>query len=289
MKRLLCQRALVFCIGLAAANAAFAGAANRADAEVDGLATAERTFAGEAQTLGVREAFLRHLAEDAWLLRPQPVRAKAWFDAHPARPGSLEWGPEYAEVAASGDFGYTFGPWNSTTPAGEKGAGHFFSVWKRGADGAWKNVLDHGIGHGPVALDAPLTLRAPGPATPAKLSTSELDARRADLHARDDALNGADAQAALTKSASTDLRVFEDGKMPRVDTAPAAASLAPQGLRRAASDVAASGDLAYTLGARADAKADAPGGYVRMWRRDAQRGWLLVVAFATAPQEPVQR
>ena len=288
MKRLLCQCAVGLCMGLVAVGA-FAGPANTADSQVDDLASAERAFAAQAQTLGVREAFLRHLAEDAWLMRPQPVRAKAWFDAHPSRAGSLEWGPEYAEIAASGNFGYTYGPWNSKAPNGEQGAGHFFSVWKRDPDGAWKNVLDHGIGHGPVPLDVSLTLHAPGSALAAKLPPADFDARRADLLAIDDALNGANAQVALAKSSSAELRLFENGKLPQIVATPAASALAPAGLRREGSDVAESGDLAYTIGGRVDAKADAPGGYVRMWRRDVQRGWLLVVAFADAPAEPSAR
>lgn len=281
MNCVLWQRAALLCIGFSIGAAA--DAANRAQARIDGLAAAERAFAADAQVVGVRDAFVKHLAADAWLLRPQPVRAKAWFDAHPGRPGSLQWGPEYAEIAASGDFGYTYGPWNSATPKGEKAAGHFFSVWKRGADGVWKNVLDHGVVHGPVALDASLTLRAPGPALPERLAGDALDASRAALHAADDALNGAGAQAALTSCISVEFHLFEDGKIPQATSAPAAASVAPAGLRRVGSDLAASGDLAYTVGGRADARMDAPGGYVRMWRRDDPRGWLLVASLATAP------
>ncbi|MDC8011315.1 hypothetical protein [Tahibacter soli] len=287
MNCVLWQRAALLCIGFSMAGAA--GAANTAQARVDDLAAAERAFAAEAQVVGVRGAFVKHLAADAWLLRPQPVRAKAWFDAHPGGPGTLRWGPEYAEIAASGDFGYTYGPWNSETPEGEKAAGHFFSVWKRGADGVWRNALDHGVSHGPVVLDASLTLRAPGAALPERLAIDALDAARTSLHAADDALNGDTAQAALAQCSSAEVRLFEEGKMPQVTSAPPAASVAPSGLRRVGSDLAASGDLAYTVGGRADARADAPGGYVRMWRRDAARGWLLVAALATAPDEPRKR
>ena len=285
MKRVLWQRAALLCIVLAGSGVV--GAANDAQSRVGDVAAAERAFAAEAQVAGVRAAFVRHLAEDAWLLRPQPVRAKAWFDAHPGGGGSLRWGPEYAEIAASGDFGYTYGPWNSESPKGDRAAGHFFSVWKRGADGVWKNVVDHGVSHGPVALDTSLTLRAPGPALPARIDAAALAAVRAELDAGDDALNGANAQAAAQRI-SPELRIFEEGKMLHIGTAPAA-TIAPAGLARVASDVAASGDLAYTVGGRADARADVPGGYVRLWRRDAQRGWLLVVSLATAPAEPAAR
>ncbi|HVJ62589.1 MAG TPA: hypothetical protein VM555_07740 [Tahibacter sp.] len=281
------QRGALLCIGLFLGAAA--GAANDAAGRVDDLASAERAFAADAQVVGVRDAFVRHLAEDAWLMRPQPVRAQAWFDAHPAQPGSLKWGPEYAEIAASGDFGYTYGPWNSESPKGEKAAGHFFSVWKRGADGVWKNMLDHGVVHGPVALDASLTLRAPGASLPSSLPADDLDRRRAELHAGDDALNGADAASVVAKIVSAEMRLFEDNKMLQISAAPSAAVVAPAGLRRIGSDLAASGDLAYTVGGRADARADAAGVYVRMWRRDAQRGWLLIAAMATPPAEPASR
>jgi ketosteroid isomerase-like protein len=269
-----------------AATAVPAPRTSRAEENLPGLVAAERGFAAQAQAEGVRPAFLAHLAAEAWLFRPQPVHAKEWFDAHPARPGKLEWGPEYAEIAASGDFGYTMGPWRATVPSDkgeQKAFGHFFSVWKRDADGNWKNVVDHGYAHAEVPLDAMLSMRAPGAGIAADVAVAERERRREALFGRDDALNGNDAAAAMRElDTRGDVRHFRDGALPAMRLG-SEATVVATGLKRFAAEIASSGDLAYTLGARTDAKADAQGEYVRMWRYERD-GWHLVVDLLTPPK-----
>lgn len=267
-----------------AVTAAAAHAASRAEEAVSTLVAAERGFAADAQHGSVQDAFVAHLDPEAWLFRPQPVRAKAWFDAHPGRPGTLQWEPEYAEIAASGDFGYTYGPWHATAPdaKGERQAwGHFFSVWKRSADGVWKNVVDQGYAHAEVPLKVTLAMRAPH-TNPPRFPAGELDRRRAALLALDDALNGADGATTLQDlQAQGQVRHFREGALPSTDAAAAAPPVAA-GLARQAVDIASSGDLAYTLGGRADRKADREGGYVRVWRFHGER-WQLAVDLLTPP------
>jgi len=60
----------------------------------------------------------------------------------------LTWTPVGADVAASGDLGYTYGNYEFHTKD-ESGKpvvdhGHYTSVWKRQQDGSWKIVLDMG-------------------------------------------------------------------------------------------------------------------------------------------------
>lgn len=55
----------------------------------------------------------------------------------------LIWAPEYAEVAESGELGYTWGKWhlkNKDTTF----YGNYFTVWKKQNDGSWKVKLDGG-------------------------------------------------------------------------------------------------------------------------------------------------
>lgn len=73
--------------------------------------------------------------------------------------------------------------------------------------------------------------------------------------------NGSGDEAAI----GADLRYFRDGALPSTTLA-AAAPVTVAGLKRIASDIGANGDLAFTLGARADANNDGEGGYVRVWR-----------------------
>lgn len=59
---------------------------------------------------------------------------------------SLEWKPDFVDVAASGDLGYTYGKYTYTSidSAGNElvSKGVFHTVWKRQPNGSWKFVWD---------------------------------------------------------------------------------------------------------------------------------------------------
>ena len=61
----------------------------------------------------------------------------------------LSWEPTRADIAASGDLGYTIGRYKSHRlgPDGlpVERTGTYVSMWRRGTDGAWKVVLDTGV------------------------------------------------------------------------------------------------------------------------------------------------
>ena len=58
-------------------------------------------------------------------------------------PKTLTWEPLKAEVAGSGDLGYTWGNWKFTKPDTTY-YGNYFTVWKKQKDGEWKVALDGG-------------------------------------------------------------------------------------------------------------------------------------------------
>jgi ketosteroid isomerase-like protein len=122
--------------------------------DFDDLVAAERAFAADASARGNRAAFLEAHANDGLVFAPGPTNGKAVWDARKANKDRLEWAPELAEIAGSGDLGYTTGPWRLTPEGAEKPTafGHYFTIWRKAADGKWKVVLDHGIGHQEVAL-----------------------------------------------------------------------------------------------------------------------------------------
>ena len=61
---------------------------------------------------------------------------------------SLQWNPIYADVAASGDLGYTIGKWTrvvkDSTGAPVTAHGTYLTVWRKQKDGSWKVVADTG-------------------------------------------------------------------------------------------------------------------------------------------------
>lgn len=56
---------------------------------------------------------------------------------------SIAWTPQFADVAASGELGYTWGNWTLNLPDTNY-YGKYFTVWKKNNIGEWKVVLDGG-------------------------------------------------------------------------------------------------------------------------------------------------
>ena len=121
------------------------------------LVNSERAFAAAAAEKGIRDAFLEYSADEAVLFVPGAVRVKEHYGASPQRSGLLTWQPTYAEIASSGDLGWTTGPWewrpdpSDSTPLA---IGHYITIWKRQADSTWKFVLDIGTAHDVPSLDS---------------------------------------------------------------------------------------------------------------------------------------
>ena len=57
----------------------------------------------------------------------------------------LSWHPRRAETASSGDFGYTYGPWEIRKKEGGPilVKGYYGTVWKK-VNGEWKAIFDMG-------------------------------------------------------------------------------------------------------------------------------------------------
>lgn len=94
------------------------------------------------------DGFVAYLAPDvlkfgekgSLLTTKEQARAslKKAFD----NPGfQLKWKPLGAEVAASGDLGYTWGEYEAAR-SGRRG--HYLTIWKRQKDGSWKVAADVG-------------------------------------------------------------------------------------------------------------------------------------------------
>jgi ketosteroid isomerase-like protein len=269
---------------LAAVLALVAPGLARADAFADMIA-AERAFAADALARNVRDAFLASAADDGMVFSAGPRNAKAFWSGKEANKTRLEWAPEAGEVAASGDLGYTYGPWRLTPDGEEKPAafGHFFTVWQKQPDGTWRWLADKGIAHeeqplpttavrrGQVGMkDQPGILRGPD-------LLSEL--RQADL------LPAGEISPVVI---APDFLLFRPGQAPRA--ASESRRLDPVQSTRFESRmvISAAGDLAATWGG-------SPGGatWVRVWRRAGVGdppglGWRLVadIADVVLPPEP---
>ena len=111
----------------------------------------EQAFSKMAEEKNTRDAFLAFMADDGLLFRPGAVNGKKWMLEHPAPPTDkkplLAWQPSFAGMSASGDMGFTTGPWEFKGDVKDEkpsGYGHFITVWKKQSDGEWKWVVDVG-------------------------------------------------------------------------------------------------------------------------------------------------
>lgn len=113
----------------------------------------EQKFAAMAAKEGIPKAFLAFAAEDVVVKKRKRVLIgiealrESYKDRKPdAENVSLTWKPDFVDVAASGDLGYTYGQYISTktdsTGVVQRDTGIFHTVWKRQADGNWKFVWD---------------------------------------------------------------------------------------------------------------------------------------------------
>ncbi|MBP7147678.1 MAG: nuclear transport factor 2 family protein [Acidobacteria bacterium] len=70
------------------------------------------------------------------------------------RTATLTWAPKSAEVAASGDLGFTRGEFDlrRVDENGKKtrGHGHYVTIWRKGEDGKWRVAVDIGTPAQPV-------------------------------------------------------------------------------------------------------------------------------------------
>jgi hypothetical protein len=120
---------------------------------IDGLIQAEKDFAAYALSNSTKEAFLKFLDNDGIVFdKGSPVNGIETWKKREKSPGILNWHPLYAEIARSGDFGYTTGPWtyqnslNDTVVA----RGQYITVWHINDNDEWKFLLDLGVGNLPV-------------------------------------------------------------------------------------------------------------------------------------------
>lgn len=116
------------------------------------ILTTEQEFAAMAKKEGIKKAFLNYAADDVVLLRSKKlVEGKKAMDEFFGIPNeseheSLEWKPDFVDVAASGDLGYTYGKftYSAIDSTGNKveSKGIFHTVWKKQPDKTWKFVWD---------------------------------------------------------------------------------------------------------------------------------------------------
>lgn len=119
---------------------------------IDGLVQAERSFAAYSVDHSTKEAFLKFLDSSGIIFENgKPVNGIEAWNKREKRPGILNWHPQFAEIAESGDFGFTSGPWSFQNSPNDSIAarGQYTTVWHINKNGEWKFLVDLGVGNTP--------------------------------------------------------------------------------------------------------------------------------------------
>lgn len=267
------------------------------DAALVSMVNTERQFAATSLAKNTREAFLAFIADDGILFRPHAVAGKKWLTENTKTQGLLTWRPLVAEMAASGEMGYTTGsaeyrPERSMDVA-PVWHGHFVTIWKKQPDQTWKFAIDTGISNPRPPTDAP---EWQPPAV-----RSKWVAKRVDLQAERDALIELDsqlakaaaekgAQPAFLAYADDSIRFYRNGNLPGVGKDRMRAILADEKValnyRPAGGEVSLAGDLGYTYGSSEARSSDAKkyANYLRIWKRASGGQWRVILDVST-PQD----
>ena len=270
----------------------------QAQSALQEMVKTEQAFSKMAEEKNTRDAFMAFIADDGLLFRPGAVNGKKWMIEHPVPPPQnpdkkplLAWQPKFAGMAASGDMGFTTGPWEAKADIKDEkpqGYGHFVTVWKKQPDGSWKFVVDLGIDHpqsgGPQTLWQPTDTNEKASVMP----VDEVILARHFLLNHDRRSANDRTEQGLAKTflayASPDVRLYRAGNLPYIGSQAAAEALAKTKGRikwqPINGDVSRAGDLGYTHGTYEvmdDTKnVIERGSYVRIWQQQGGK-WRVVI------------
>jgi ketosteroid isomerase-like protein len=263
----------------------------QAGANPKDVAKAERAFAADGAAMGIKQSFLKHMADDAIVFAPDPVNAKQFYGAQSGQnEPRLVWWPTVAAISRSDDLGFTFGPYELD---GKRG-GHFFTVWKKQADGSWKWVYDGGqqndasaspadgklrtypIGLPSVSWNAQESLKAGAyNADGATVDIEGLEKDLAQAAKQEDLVYAYDrylGHDAIVMGSPNRPAMTEDEIEAELKTRPARINF-----KRLGGGVSQAGDLAWTYGdadwIKAGEKKRAH--YVRVWQKRSS-GWKII-------------
>lgn len=273
----------------------FVSVVAQAQSALQEMVKTEQAFSKMAEDKNTRDAFMAFIADDGLLFRPGAVNGKKWMLEHPVPPSDkkplLAWQPAFAGMAASGDMGFTTGPWEAKADIKDEkpsGYGHFVTVWKKQKDGKWKFVVDLGISH--PQSGGPQTLWQPAE-TNTKGSFKSVDVEKArklllghELKYMLDSAKSGNAKA-FAYYASPDVRLYREGNLPYIGREAATDVFARMTGRiswqpNEKVDVSRAGDLGYTYGTYEvkdeTEKVIERGSFVRIWQQK-DGAWQIVM------------
>ncbi len=256
--------------------------------KVSSLVAAENYFAATVKEDGLRDGFLKVSDDETLVFRPNPVKAKAFYDKKQIDPGQLSWEPTLARISRSGNWGFTTGPYIYTpNDEGSKSYGQYLSIWRANKKGVWKLALDIGTPHlSPVNEPALDFIDPKNSKFFRQISPARLQQRRDMIMASDKLL-----ASSLTKSSSLgydtflgdNARLIFPGIEPVIGKNNIIKYITEQGIgifsEPVEADRSIGSDLAYTYGTAQITKNNKTTkyNYVRVWESQEGFKWNVIV------------
>ena len=270
------------------------------------IVAAERAFAADAPLLGLTASFNKWAVPDAVMIgggQVQTVRDVFPPDVpRPADEALLEWWPNFAGISRSGDLGFTTG---GVAINGQR-TGHYFTIWKKQPDGAWRWVYDGGSGASAADVPGPDSEPVILPVGPQLLQVVTSLDRPPPPMAPDWAMTRVrEQEAALARAAVTDQKaahlaaLADNGRLYVAPRPPAigrdafaeALDAWPATFRFGPTEGGGQsqyGDLVWTYGPAAWSRdgQERTGHYVRLWQRQEEGFRIVLAQLIPAPIVP---
>ncbi len=256
--------------------------------DLKAMAEAERSFARMAVTNGVRDAFVENFSDEAIIFRPGPVKGRPVWQQRKPLGMMIRWEPEYVDIAASEDFGYSTGPaeYLGVKPLSPPlGYGYFISIWTKQSDGKWKVALDVGA-EVPTLGNSEIKLHFPQGADKKQIFIAvNKDTEKKALLKFDedfDKIYSKDkTPEVFMKNVLSGARFYREGQFPQsqIDSIKMILTQSKDiSWKPMDGAVANSGDMGYTYGSYKLQKGNIEEGYYfRVWKREKDQNWKIVI------------
>lgn len=246
---------------------------------IEKMIRTEKDFAAYSVAHSTKEAFQQYIDSNSIMFdKGEPVTAIEFWNRREKKPGILSWHPQFSEISASGDFGYTTGPWTFRASLKDSvvARGQYATVWALDKQGQWKFLIDFGIDNTQPGSDEERIIKA----------TKEPDSSKAITHiyslvAAENQFNRA-LQKNKAKAYSTWLSqetvLLRNGFLPAANPTSRKSMIdsTPVGLKFTMNgwSVSTLQDIGYTYGSVIIH--GKPENYLRIWRRE-KTGWRIAL------------
>lgn len=267
-----CMRKLLLFLFTGVSSSTFA------QKSINGLINAETQFAAYAVEHGTKDAFLTFMDSTAVVFdKGEAFNGIQFWTRREKRAGILNWRPQYAEVAASRDFGYTTGPWTfqpQTKSDSIVARGQYTTVWHLDRKGQWKFLVDLGVSNSPVnASTGTQKIHRSYHTKQDHTTATFLEAEKAFIAAAK-----GNVQGAYTRFLSTESILNRNGHLPATTKEAQKVAIGSTNnsvqYRVDGYGFAPTGDLAYVYGTISNN--DKTDNYLRIWRKEKE-GWKIAL------------